>query len=72
MRSPSLFSLVNAGAAASIPDDVGGGWHDLESVEGAVVVAAERMTAAAARRAALAAQGLDAPVRAGAPDRGAL
>jgi uncharacterized protein YcaQ len=35
-------------------------------------VAAERMTAAAARRAALAAQGLDAPVRAGAPDRGAL
>jgi uncharacterized protein YcaQ len=72
MRSPSLSSLANAGAAASIPDDVGGGWHDLETVEGAVVVAAERMTAAAARRAALAAQGLDAPVRAGAPDRGAL
>jgi uncharacterized protein YcaQ len=36
------------------------------------VVAPERMTAAAARRAALAAQALDAPVRAGAPDRGAF
>ena len=62
MGSPSLFSLVNAGAGASIPVTVGGGWHDHErggstGADGRGGRASGRAGRAGARRPAAAGRG---------------